>query len=324
MEPDNLQPQNPQDQVEVEDTTLGDALRRVLADEGGEDLQPETPEPELEAEGEEQGEQARAEPETEKPADAPAEMIDFETEDGQKLKVPKALEAYLLRQSDYSKKTAETAREREAVQQLKVVNEQAYAVVQQMGPVLAEFHQAKGKMEQYNQVDWDALYDSDPILHNKLKLEARDNLDKLQHLGQTLQQAPRMLEQVQAQAIRTEAARNYPIAKQLVPDFESRRDELAAVGQKYGYSEEEIRNVPDARAILILAHLADYQRIISGRQQVKQQIASAPPVVKPGPKNAPSGASNSNAQAAIRKLRQDSSNDSFVDALRAQRKQKGG
>jgi len=319
MDTDNQQPLNPTT-VEVDDTSIGESLRRFMTEDGGEELN-ESPEPQqAEAAGDES--QPEPEPAEGQPEPAP-ELVEFTAEDGKAYKVPKALEGALLRQADYSRKTAELAREREAISEARTVNEQAYAVVQQMGPVLAEFHAARQKMEQYQKVDWDALYDSDPLLHNKLRLEARENLDKLQNLGTALQQAPRVLEAVQAQALAAETARNYPIAKQLVPDFESRKDELAAVGKHYGFSDEELRSTPDARVILALSHLAEYQKIVSGRQQVKQQVASAPPVVKPGNKTAPPGASQKTVRDAVRQLRTDSSDESIVAAMRAARNQKG-
>lgn len=321
MDTDNLQQQNPD--VQVEDTTIGDSLRRILADDG--DLEPDNGIINERAgeEGDAPGDQAQGEQEPE-PQGQPADAFEVVGEDGQTYKIPKALEGYLLRQADYSRKTADLAREREMVNEARVVNEQAYTIVQQLGPVLAEFHSARAKMEQFNQVDWDALYDSDPLLHNKLKLEARDNLDKLQNLGTALQKAPQVLEAVQTRALAAETARNYPIAKQLVPDFESRKDELAAVARHYGFSEAEIRNTPDARVVYALAHLAEYQRMLAGRGQVQQRIASAPPVVKPGNKNAPAGATQKTVRDAMRTLRDDSSDDAFVAAMRASRKQKGG
>lgn len=316
MDTDNLQQQNPTQ--EVEDSSIGDSLRRLLSEETGEaNLEPEAGAEPTEEAGDQPQEGQEQEPE---PQGQPANVVEVVGEDGQTYKIPKALEGALLRQSDYSRKTADLAREREMVNEARVVNEQAYAVVQQLGPVLAEFHSARAKMEQFNQVDWDALYDSDPILHNKLKLEARDNLDKLQNLGGALQKAPQVLEAVQSRALAAETARNYPIAKQLVPDFESRKEELAATGRAYGFSEEEVRNTPDARVVLALAHLADYQRIVSNRGQVRQQIASAPPVVRPGTKSAPAGATQKTQRDAVRRLQTDSSDDAFVAALRASRK----
>lgn len=317
---DNLQPQNP---TEAPDTSMADSLRRAIAEERGEDPPEDNLEPAQNAEdGAPVAAEAEEAPEGEKAEaeEAAAEELAEVELDGKTFKVPAPLKDGYLRQADYTRKTMELATERQALQQARTVTEQAMQVMQGLGPVLAEFHDAKSKAEQFQKVDWNALYEQDPMLHNKLRLDAQDNLQKLQALGGTLQQAPQALQAMQAQSLAAEVARNAPLAKQWVPDYEQRREELIQVGRQYGYTDEELMSTPDARAIRALRDLAEYQKLAASRAQIRQQVASAPPVAKPGGKAATPQASAKEYQSAVRSLKTDSSDDAFVAALRTQRK----
>lgn len=307
------------------ETEVAASLKRILVERG--DLEPEedtqdqpaqqaAQEPEAseqreggDEEGEEGGEAAEESP-------TEPEVVEFVTEDGVKLQIPAPLKDAFLRQADYTRKTMELAEERRVVAQLREVNERTHAIAQQMGPVIAQFHIANQNAERYGQIDWDALYDSDPLLHNRLKLEARENLDKLQTLGRQLMEAPRMLEESQRLSVAAEAARNLPLARQLVPDFESRKGELVGVGRMYGFSDEEIQSSPDARVVKALADLADYHKLRTQQQGVLRKVSAAPPVVRPGQRSAPAKEIDRTRQ---RIRRGDNSTDAFVEAMRAQR-----
>lgn len=325
---DNLPQQNQTPQQDS--NSIADSLRRIVLEENdgddsvfgtsNDDSQP-AQEPtaddggQTQDDGQQEGEPGEGESQ---PAEQSEAWAMVAMDDGTQVAVPAPLKDSFLRHADYSRKTAELANERRAVEQLRSANEAIYSVATQFAPLLAEVHTAQQRQEQFDKVDWEALYEQDPVLHNKLRMDARDNLDRLQNLGRTLQAAPAMMEQMQAQALAAEVARNYPLAKQLVPDFESRRDELAAVGRHYGFSEQELRTTPDARAVKVLADLADYHRLLAGQQQTRQKIAAVPPVVRPGAKSAPNADKNINDTRKA--LRNDSSSDAFVRAMRAQRK----
>lgn len=314
---DNLPAQNPAE--ETPDTSVGDSLRRFLAQENGEEVPqdeaPSAPAPTEEAapEGE-----APAEQEPEAPAAEP-EIAEIEV-DGETFKVPAKLKDGYLRQADYTKKTQMLAEERKATEAMKAATEQAYAVAQQFGPALAEFHSLQQRGEQFNKLDWNALYEQDPILHNKLKLESQENWIKFQNLSTLLSRAPQALEELNARALAAEVARNAPKALEWVPDLEKRRDELISVGREYGYSDQELGNLADARAIRALRDLAEYKKLTANRSQIQQKVASAPPVAKPGSRTQTPNVSAKDYNAAVKALRTDRTDDSFVNALRMQRK----
>jgi hypothetical protein len=63
------------------------------------------------------------------------------------------------------------------------------------------------------------------------------------------------------------------------------KDQLVNVGSNhYGYSNDEISNITDARAIKVLNDAMKYQDIIAGKTKAKVKTQSAKPVLKPGAK----------------------------------------
>ncbi len=297
------------------------ALRRAIAAEKGEQY-----EPEAEPVAAEPAAEPPAEPEAETPEgeEAPKPAATAEVEiDGKTYVVPSELKDGYLRQSDYTKKTQETAKEREAAVALKAQAEQTFQILQSFGPVVAEFETANKLAQQYANTNWDALYQQDPILHNTHRLNAQENLQRLQNLGARLQQAPSIIEGLQRQAHAEEVQRNLPKALELVPDLDKRGAEFRAVGLSYGYTAAELDNISDPRAVAALRDLAEFKKLTKDREQIRQQVQTAPPVSRPGVRAATPQASTKEYNAAIRAVQTDRSDDAVVNALRVQRRLQG-
>jgi hypothetical protein len=63
------------------------------------------------------------------------------------------------------------------------------------------------------------------------------------------------------------------------------RERLVVTGTNhYGYTDNEISNITDARAIKVLLDAQRYQDIISGKSKAQVKTKSAKPVMKPGAK----------------------------------------
>ena len=305
--------------------SIAQRLERQLAKESGEDWTPPAPPtPALpEAEGQEVETPEESGP-TEEVEEAQAQPSLAEVEiDGRTYQVPPELKDGYLRQSDYTKKTQQIAEERKAAQEMKAVAEQALTVAQQMGPLLAEFHQRQASAQQYQNVDWNAAYQADPIGANRARLEANENFARLQYLGQQLQQAPNALKGLQAKSMAEEVARQRPKALELVPDLDKRSGEFIEVGRSYGYTDDELNRVADARSIAMLRDLAEFKKLTANRDLVRQKVTSVPPLAKPGARAAVPVASAKDYNASLKKLRSDRGDDSFVEALRMQRKMQG-
>lgn len=322
---EQLQSQTPE---APQERTVTQSLERFLARERGEEWEPPSPEtaaepaaesapeaPPVEAEGEAQPEEGQEPPPTAE------ELAEIELE-GKQYKVPAALKDGYLRQADYTRKTQAIAQEAKVVAAAKASAEQAFEVLQTLGPLVADWHQAQRMAEQYQKVDWNALYESDPMLHNKTRLDAQDNWNRFQILTQQLQQAPTALRDMKQKAFIAEVQRNAPKVKELVPDLDKRRDDMMASGKHYGFSDEELNAISDPRYVHALRDLAEYRKLTANREQIKQRVAAAPPVARPGAKGTPPASKD--YSAAVKALKKDSSDEAFIAALRAQRKAQGG
>lgn len=62
------------------------------------------------------------------------------------------------------------------------------------------------------------------------------------------------------------------------------RTDLVSAGQEYGYSEDEIAQVMDHRALRVLHDAAQYRKLQSSQKAVTEKTAKARPVLKPGAK----------------------------------------
>jgi hypothetical protein len=66
------------------------------------------------------------------------------------------------------------------------------------------------------------------------------------------------------------------------------KEKLVSIGMKhYGYSNAEIEQITDARAIKVLNDARKYQSIVAGKSKAEVKTKGAKPVVKPGAKKTP-------------------------------------
>lgn len=136
-------------------------------------------EAEGEADAEDDGE---AEPEEEEIEYAEIEL------NGKKYQIPAELKDGYLMNADYTRKTQEVAEQRKA-------NEARQAEIEQMGQVSeqemqakVELHSINQRIGQYQNVDWNAWQDEDPIAAQKGYIEYQQLERKAGHIGQQLQQ----------------------------------------------------------------------------------------------------------------------------------------
>lgn len=113
---------------------------------------------------------------------------------GKKFALPKSaaetLKAERLMQSDYTRKTQEVAESRKAVEAEREQVKQAAAQQQQYIKEIAKVTALDDQLEQYKQLDWNALSDQDPVAAQKLHFQ-------FQALQQQRQQAEQAVTQKQ-------------------------------------------------------------------------------------------------------------------------------
>lgn len=269
------------------------ALDAPLPDEGeqgeieAQETEVETPEVESEEEGDEPESDDGSDDEGDEPEQiAEPEAITIEV-DGETVTVNRdELKASYMRQKDYTRKTQELAEQRKAFE----------AEYQQIAGERQQYSQLLGALEQQLQQttgaepDWDTLRATDPIEYSLQWTEWQRGQQKRQLIAaeqQRMQQLA-MVEQQKSMAQTLERERQALLA--VVPewkDAEKAKVEKAMVieqGKKLGFSEDELSQAIDHRAILALRKAALYDQLMSKKQVVDQSKPAPQKVVKPGSK----------------------------------------
>jgi hypothetical protein len=143
--------------------------------------------------------------------------------------------------------------------------------------------------------DLSALKDQDPIGY---AVKMAERVEKERHLAavraeqyqvQSYQQAE--YQQRLQSVLSSEAER----LKAAIPEFadqtkgESVRKELRDFAKSLGFSDQELSNVYDHRAIVTLYKAAQYDKLTKGKAQTTKKVSEAPRMLKPGttqPRNA--------------------------------------
>jgi hypothetical protein len=248
----------------------------------------EIPESESEPEGEEPEEEGESEVD-EEGEDEPTEPESLTLEiDGEQIKVtPEDVKASYMRQKDYTKKTQELAEQRRTFEaEANAVLSERQQYQQLLGALAEQLQQTAGA-----EPDWDTLRATDPIEYSLQWTEWQRKQQKQQVIAAE-QQRLGQLQQVEQQKIMAQTLeRERQALLAVVPewkDAEKAKAEKQMVieqGKKLGFSDDELAQAFDHRAIVALRKAALYDQLMSKKQAVvNQKPAVAKQVVKPGSK----------------------------------------
>ena len=224
--------------------------------------------------------------------------------DGKELEVTKdeLLRGY-QREADYTRKTQKLSEERRMVesefQQVRVEREQYAQILGQLQQKLYELTPQEPNWEQLEQQD-PTEYARQWTNHQRRQQQQgaivaeQMRLQQAQQVEQTKAMQERLLE---------EANR----VKELIPDWRSpekaKEDGKALVeyGQKLGFSEQELGNVTDARALVALYKAWKFDQMMSKKPELQAKIKKAPRMATPGSANtvSPKGSELKNAKQRL-------------------------
>lgn len=204
------------------------------------------------------------------------------------------------RTEDYTRKTQALAQERKAAQ---AEFEQVRQERQQYAQLLGALQQQLAQAEQAP-VDLNALYESDPIewmRQKELMRERQERNQAIQFEQQRLAQIQQAEQQQNMQRF-LESQKNSLL--QVMPQL--RDPKVASVekarwidaGKSIGFSEQELNGVTDHRILLALKTIADYNGMVSKRQQIKP-VQSAAKSSRPG-----NASSQNQKSSAVKKSQQ--------------------
>jgi hypothetical protein len=280
MEPEEVTPET-QDSAPTED------VEESTEETQDEPLEEEVLEDESEVE-EESEEEELEEDEVEEEPEVYAVKVD-----GEELEVSleELVQGY-SRHSDYTRKTQELASQRDEMAQLQQqwTNEisQAQAERQQYIDALGQFVQnSMGGLEQFQNVDWENLRQTDPIAFVTKKEELREAQDRVRQAqeeqGKALQKQQEETAKLRQLAVQEEHAKLVAAVPEW-NDAEKRgkmAGELSAYAVEQGFTKEELQQLIDHRSLLVLMKAQKYDALQKSDVKAKK-IKNKPKVVRSG------------------------------------------
>jgi len=213
--------------------------------------------------------------------------------DGEELEVSldELVQGY-SRQSDYTRKTQELASQRDEMAQLQQqwASEisQAQTERQQYIEALGHFVQnSAGVLEQFQNVNWENLRETDPIAFVTKKEEYRDAQDRVRQAQEEQHRAGQQQQQEVAKMRQLAIQEEHTKLVNAVPEWNDtgKRSKMASELSTYaldqGFSKEELKQLIDHRSLIVLMKAQKYDALQKSDVKAKK-IKNKPKVVRSG------------------------------------------
>lgn len=289
----------------------------------------ETQEGQVDAEPAAEAEEAAPEQEAAPEAEAPGEqdgqpqgptddaVVKWETAAGETFEVPVSeLKNGYMRDADYRQKTQAVAEERKAaMQQL----QQQAAHIEALAPELGALNGLQQQLQQYQNLDWNAIRAADPQQHSAL---LADYLLLKDRVGEAQQRIAARREQINAAQLQSfqqatkEAAEHL---KRVIPNFgDATIRQMQEFGKKSGFTDAELANVADKRMLETLWKASQWDALQAKKPAVENKVKALPPKKAPATSAPPRNAKQEQITKALQSRRAMSTDD-FAALLKATR-----
>jgi len=219
------------------------------------------------------------------------------------------------RTQDYTRKTQQIAEVRKQTEaELQEVRAEREQYAQLLGALQAQVQQAAQP-----QVDWDRLYQEDPIEWVRQREVMRENQEKAAAIQSEQQRLAQLSQQEQAKQREALLAQEQEALLAAIPEWkdskkaQAEKAMLVQFGQKIGFTPDDLKNVIDHRAVVMLRKAALYDQMMSKRGQIKPVTNNGPRPAKPGAAGRVS--SNTEAMRAQQRLAKTGRVDDAADAI---------
>lgn len=265
----------PEGDNEPEEEEAGETAPQENEEEATEESEDDTQETEQEESDEEE---------------ADSELVEIDV-DGELYKVPTKVRQKILEsseggmlQADYTRKTQEVAEQRKQVEQSWQQLQQAATIQQNNIQEYARLMSIDGQLQNYQQADWNALYNSDPVEFVRLKEEHRDLIDSRNYLVNTINTKQQQAQSEQQQNLAKIIDEGNQVLAREIPNWNAdTAKKLGAYGvEKYGFKQEEMQNVIDPRMVKVLHKAYLYDQLNNGKSVTQKKVQNLPKVSKPG------------------------------------------
>lgn len=298
---------NPQGSVDNSVSGAANAFMSFLEPQAEEaKAQPEPSEAEYSAESEEQDVSAEeAESQEEVVEELPKYRVKVSGEEVE-VSLDELLNGY-SRTADYQKKTQSLAEQRKAVEADRVKIEEAAKTRETYAQRLQVIEQLLQQQDQSQ--DLASLKSEDPIAYAVAmaeKMERDKQLQAVQMERQRVQQEQQSYTQAQLQKhIQAEQAKLVEAIPEFKDDVKAEviRRDIRNYAKSQGFTDQELSQVYDSRAVLALYKAAQYDKLMAGKGVTSKKVANAPKTIRPGTSN-PQSSENETVKKERAALRQ--------------------
>ena len=184
------------------------------------------------------------------------------------------------RNADYTRKTQELAQERNQSSEFVERSKKDVEAKLQKLDQLNNAAQAQLQQE-YAEVDFEKLYDEDPVEAARLEHKMRKKHEQLAQVSQQTQE-------LQAQEFNKYLGEQQQLLSKKIPELlddqkgprfkQQMRDYLGNIG----FNDSEINSVYDHRYVMLVKDAMSYRNLQKAKPGIKKKVANAPKVVKGG------------------------------------------
>lgn len=193
------------------------------------------------------------------------------------------------RTADYQKKTQSLAEQRKAVEADRVKIDEAAKTRETYAQRLQVIEQLLQQQDQGQ--DLASLKSEDPIAYAVAmaeKMERDKQLQAVQMERQRVQQEQQSHQQIQLQKhIQAEQAKLVEAIPEFKDDVKAEviRRDIRNYAKAQGFTDQELSQVYDSRAVLALYKAAQYDKLMANKGATSKKVANAPKTIRPGTSN---------------------------------------
>jgi hypothetical protein len=258
--------------------------------------QPEVDQQEQESEEVEYSAEESSEDYTDENAEE-TEYQEEETQEPQRFKVKvdneeievtlEELQQGYSRTKDYTKKTQALAETRKAVEAEKSKIEEAKQLRDQYAQRLEVIEKVLGQ-QATDDVNLVELRENDPIGYAIKVAERAEQEKQLQAVRAEKQRIAQQQEAERQQSLQSHLQQEAVKLKEMIPEFrdeakaEIARKDIRSYAKSVGFSDEELSQVYDSRAVKTLYNAMMYEKLMKGKSVATKKVQDAPRVLKAG------------------------------------------
>ncbi len=247
--------------------------------------QPEEPQAEAqETEYEAEGYDEQAEESYEEPQQTPKYRVKVDNEELE-VDVDELIKGY-SRTSDYTKKTQALAEQRKAIEAEKAKVAEAARLRDQYAQRLQVIEQMLTQSPQENLAE---LKETDPIGYAVKMAEQVEREKQLAAVRQERAQVAQRQQYEQQERLKAHLSQEAERLQAAIPEMadevkgEVVRKEIKDFARSIGFSEQELSQVYDHRAVLTLYKAMQYDKLQKSKPATAKRVAEAPKTLRPGP-----------------------------------------